>query len=318
MDKYAGEELSTMSEFQWQHLGSSLILNKPIHKVRQLAQTIKEHNPDIIKLVEVGGEDSLVNFAKYFLDDNYHAFTKPGNSDRGIELGYLVKKKLNLETTLLSYRRYPINFLYPHELKTKKLTPKTSHRFSRDVLRLDLIKDEKTLIIFLLVHLKSKLDKKRIDPQGYLRREAELKTVLKIYKELRQKYNCPVILSGDFNGQAQLPEPDIEFSSIYSETNLKDALELTNFDSELRYSYLYRNIKQEYGGNQIDYVFLDPAISNLSLLDAKIDHQVEPFYWNDYEGMYKLMPLLPSDHLPYLFEIAINASQNKKNKSNED
>src|SRR5690606_33990281 len=127
---------------------------------------------------------SLQNFAKYLLNDEFHALSLPSNSDRGIDLGYLIHKRIGFTPMIQSY----INF---------KL-PAPSYKFSRDVLRLDLFDQNQPKAIFLLVHIKSKLDLKKADFEGRSRRKLEVEGLIKIYLEL-QKLGVPILVGGDFN-----------------------------------------------------------------------------------------------------------------------
>jgi hypothetical protein len=163
-------------------------MNKPLEKTLSIAETIKHYSPDVLMLSEVGGKESLVNFNKHFLNEEYEVLLLEGNSDRGIDLGYLVKKNLGLKPEVESHKKRPIWFLYPRELKEyKKITRKNSLKFSRDVLELKLKKDDETWMIFLLVHLKSKLDMDKKDFEGRARRQAELKELVNFLSGVKTK-----------------------------------------------------------------------------------------------------------------------------------
>src|SRR5690349_12400091 len=92
LDHYQGQDLTKVTEREWRSFSASTIPNKPIAHVRELARAIKDLNPDILMLCEVGGTESLANFSKHFLNDEYAPYLIEGNSDRGIDLGYLVKR----------------------------------------------------------------------------------------------------------------------------------------------------------------------------------------------------------------------------------
>ncbi|MGE3757660.1 MAG: hypothetical protein AB7H97_07885, partial [Pseudobdellovibrionaceae bacterium] len=86
-----------LSEDQWQKLSSSQYDLKSLRKTKGLAKVIQELSPDVVLLCEVGGLESLQNFNHYFLKNEYHCCLVEGNSDRGIDIGYLVKKDLSLK-----------------------------------------------------------------------------------------------------------------------------------------------------------------------------------------------------------------------------
>ncbi|HVK61048.1 MAG TPA: hypothetical protein VM432_05840, partial [Bdellovibrionales bacterium] len=148
LDHYQGQDFQHLNEKEWQRLSASTEKNKPIEQVRQVARTIRELQADIVMLCEVGGKESLENFAQHFLGGEYTVHLLEGNSDRGIDIGYLVKKSLPFRYDLISHKQRSIDFLYPHEklsqetgygdLRSAKVA---SHRFSRDVLELRVFED---------------------------------------------------------------------------------------------------------------------------------------------------------------------------------
>jgi hypothetical protein len=52
MDMYSGEDISLMSEDQWQSLAYAQLKfkQKPLFKLNKLAETIKDINPDVLML----------------------------------------------------------------------------------------------------------------------------------------------------------------------------------------------------------------------------------------------------------------------------
>ena len=65
---------------------------KPSDKIEWIARTIREINADVTMLCEVGGLESLDLFNTKYLNSEYISALLKGNSNRGIEMGYLVKK----------------------------------------------------------------------------------------------------------------------------------------------------------------------------------------------------------------------------------
>jgi hypothetical protein len=211
---------------------------KPKEKVQAISEVFKDLQPDIAFVMEVGGLASLDHFNEHYLDGEYRVFLKRGNSNRGIEIGYLVKrsflKKHQLVADLISHSHKPINFLYPHEhQENKKALIKGqkhrhhSHRMSRDLAELRFYHQDdgakiSPVMIFLGAHLKSKLDRDGIDWQGTKRRRAELKYCLDIYQKREKSYQgkCPLFFTGDFNGECHQEKLDPEFSDL---AHLSDA-----------------------------------------------------------------------------------------------
>lgn len=292
MDKHDQTSLENLTEIKWQLMSSSLFMNKSKDKCISLAQTIRKSGADIIMMTEVGGHESLANFARFVLNDEYISLSLPSNSDRGIDLGYLIKKELTYSLTLHSHTDFAL--------------PNPAKRFSRDVLRLDLIRDEKIEMILLLVHIKSKLDMKKADFEGRTRRVLEVKGLLQIYEKLLV-HQVPILIGGDFNGHAGEKDTEEEFKQIYQQTDLKDIAFLANIPDEERFSYIYFTR----GGNrfvqQIDYLFISEKFAHL----IEPSECYFPRYTNS-EGVPLPIPkrmeqknTLPSDHYPFLASFRI-------------
>ncbi len=300
-----------LEENQWQKLSQSVYDNKPLFKTKQIAATIKTMNVDILQLTEVGGLESLKNLNKYFLDDQYSPILIEGNSDRSIDVGFLIRKTSDFYFDLMTHKNRPLNFLYPHEKLSKKTNypPQiTSHKMSRDCAELRLFKKEvqKPFLILLLTHLKSPLDPERIDPSGTERRTAELKACVSIYNELQAEFpSCPILLSGDFNGNASKNNTEPEFAELYAKTDLIDVLESAQVPTEQRITFIQIKSGQRSEGRQIDYCFIPKKLEpHLNKSTARV------FEYQDEYGSNLKRPetleqkmALPSDHYPLLFNL---------------
>lgn len=263
MDRYKGQNLEGMTEEEWQKCSTAPTANKILRKIWSLVETIKEVSPDIVMLNEVGGEESLKNFNHHFLGGQFRPMIIEGNSDRGIDLAYLVKEDPEVQYLLISHKNRPIDFLYEHE---REHSSRTSHYFSRDVLELRIFKkgEGSPRLICLLVHLKSKLDPDGWDPQGRGRREAELKTLVKIYSEIQREMDgkVPIIIGGDFNGIAHKQACETEFASIYADSDLQElfdvsAKEVTEEDRTTQLQFFRDGSVRLL---QLDYFFLSPQL----------------------------------------------------------
>ena len=308
-------ETLKLNEAQWQKLSSSVYENKPLKKCQDLAKALLEINADIVMLCEVGGVESLKNFNQLFMNDLYSPCLIEGNSDRNIDVGFLIRKNMEFYFDLESNKHRSIEYLYPHErtsldtgypVKNGKVT--SSHKFSRDAVELKLFKKDKDkpFLNLLLTHLKSRLDPERIDPNGFERRQAELKTLISIYREMQERHpQVPVIVAGDFNGNASLLNTDEEFRVIYTETVLKDILEVASVPADQRATYYQVRSNSRTEGRQIDFVFIPPALyPHLSARSPYV------FRYRDEFGMHHGVPhnmeaklRLPSDHYPIVFEL---------------
>jgi len=310
-DQTLPKNFSKLEENQWQKLSTSVYENKPLFKTLHLARTIKDASADIIMLCEVGGLESLKNFNEHFLDNQFSPILIEGNSDRNIDVGFLIKKSSPFYFDLMTHKNRELNFLYPHERQsqTNQYPLKiSSHKFSRDCAELRLFKRDvnKPFLIVLLTHLKSPLDPERIDPNGTERRSAELKTCLEIYKELQSQFpQCPIVLAGDFNGHAASFDTDAEFKPIYETTSLKDVFDVAQISRENRYTFYQVKSGLRSDGRQIDYCFLSPEAQQLlntkstAVLDFK-DEFGSPIKKPE---TLEQKTALPSDHYPIVFSL---------------
>lgn len=296
-------DLSHLSEKEWQMLSTSIYENKPLQKCFSLAKAFQDIQADIFMLCEVGGLESLSHFNNLFLKNEYHPCLLEGNSDRQLDIGFLVSKKCSFYFDILTNKHRSIDFLYPHEIGH---TQTASHKFSRDVAELRLFTDDKEnpFLIILHCHLKSPRDPERIDPNGAERRHAELKTLLKIYQETEAQFpNKPILISGDFNGNASPHETEKEFVEIYKQTALQDSLELMSVSQSDRLTFFQVRNGYQNRGKQIDYCFLNQSL--------------KPYLKNSYVYRYKNhlgkafeipnssaeKARLPSDHYPVIVEL---------------
>lgn len=260
LDSYAGQDLGQLTELEWQKLSSSSTGNKPLYKTKASAEAILDLDPDVLMLNEVGGRESLLNFNRLFLKDRYIPHIIEGNSDRGIDVAYLTKATLPFKFLLISHKNRPIDFLYPHEISDISARENKSHFFSRDVaeLRMFVPGSHSPCLVILLTHLKSKLDPDGIDPEGRARREAELKTLVKVYNDVHREleFKVPIVVAGDFNGEAGTVRTEPEFSALHEQTDLKDVFDLAGLADGERYTQMQFPRHGTPRGLHLDYIFL--------------------------------------------------------------
>lgn len=301
LDQHDGSPIGKITEREWQAKTSSPTPNKSLQKTWAIAAAIEDVNPDFILLNEVGGLESLQNLNKYFLQNHYSEYLIEGNSDRGIDVGYLVNKNLSLKCLNLSHKNRVLKFTSPQQME--KL-PKRYHYFARDVSELRIFRPQQNSpeLILLLVHLKSKLDPEGLDPSGRLRREAEVNSLAEIYREIQSELSSkvPVILAGDFNGRVQRIDGEPEFASLFHSTDLLDVFEEASLPSEKRFTQLQMLEGGECRFLQLDYIFVSPDLS------AHIDKEkTGPYRFKGDLGFELPIPTnleqryaLPSDHYP--------------------
>jgi len=273
-------------------------LKKPESKVESIANIFKEVDPDFALLTEIGGLESLQTFSRKYLENRYDSFLLPGNSDRGIEIGYLVKKNMPYSYQHQSHREREINYQY--QGKTLFST------FSRDISELKVLENQQIKIIFLLVHLKSKWDREGNDPGGALKREAEVRSLVNLYRDYERLYpQTPIVVAGDMNGIASQTNFEPEFKAIYEATDLADIMENLEITDDDRVTYFQFNREGERFGHQLDYIFLPKRLHslinkensgvyryNLGLTSAFVPPQT----------IYERASL-PSDHYPVILEL---------------
>lgn len=279
---------------------------KPVDKIEWIARTIRDINADITMMCEVGGLDSLDLFNTKYLNSEYSTYLLKGNSVRGIEMGYLIKKDFKFETQHIGHAHESIEFNYPFEIAENKKRPSSdqypTHKFSRDISELRILKDNKVVMILLLVHLKSKWDRDGVDYNGKERRKAELKALVKTYNRLRKEFNflVPVVVSGDLNGVAQKGLHEPEFDDLYALTDLEDVLEVINEPLERRLTFFYFGKENNREASQLDYILLPPELHPLvkkedsGIYLFRDQHNVPLSYPKENYQRYAL----PSDHYP--------------------
>lgn len=284
-------------------------------KVLQIAEVIKKISPDFLFLTEVGGKDDLNHLNRKYLNDSYEIFFKKGNSNRGIELGFMAKRSFlsshALEVVINSHAKSPISFHYPHEIKENKEAmirghkiPHKGHRMSRDLLQVEVYKREdrtRPLFILLGVHFKSKLDKEGIDWNGRRRRHAECRFSAQIYQKLSKKYHgkVPIFLTGDFNGEAHSSRPDPEFRDL-STLDIEDFSEALDLPDNHRYTFIGMDKNKKPLGMQLDYFFMPKEFDRFLIREESGFYR----YSNEAGEVYPIPQnpgakhALPSDHYP--------------------
>lgn len=321
LDEPPAKDPRLMSDVEWSRLSRSTLENKSLSKILDIARAVEDLDPDVMMLSEVGGRESLANFSRYFLKDKYVPHLIEGNSDRGIDLGFLVRRSLPLKYDLISHKNRKLDFLYPHEKLSKETGYThlrsgrvTSHRFSRDVLELrcyaesqygGTAEDDVPEFVLMQVHLKSPLDKDRIDPGGRDRRKAELEMLVRIYGEVKAEFpSTPVFISGDFNGVVFGSFEDPEFEAMRT-TDLKCCLDLAGIPQDERFTWMYLNNRRPGMYRQIDFILMPDS------LKERVDkNETWVYRFRDEQGMNRTIPrnqnekrLLPSDHYPVVLTL---------------
>lgn len=300
MAYYEGKPIEEISESQWTNLALSQFqkLQKPQKKLWALAKTLQEIQPDIVMMVEVGGEESLQNFNRHFLADAYDLYFVEGNARRGIDLAFLVNRNLGLPVEARSNRDL--------QVEVSTWLGKEKAVFSRDIAELRLSNAKGGLIlILLLVHLKSKLGSGG-DVGGKDLRTAEAFALSEYYEKLRLAYpDVPIVVGGDLN--EELSSLDL---ARLQHTDLTDFHEVLGTPREDRISYVHYDY---YGIPQpkvIDYLLISPH-----LVDCIVHEKSATYRYRGHYGERELLPttrkersMLPSDHYPVVLTFRIEMS----------
>lgn len=283
LDKYNNEDLNIINNEKWENFSSSIYhKNKPLDKIENIANIIKDIDADIFLLQEVGGKKSLDYFNNLFLNNKYQILMNSSNSIRGIDLGFLVPKKSNYNYQLIS---------------NKSLRTKNGSKISRDFAQLNVLDQNKNLkFIIINVHLKSQHSTES-DYNGMKQREQEMNLLLSFTKELENFYGVPIIIGGDFN---------IDFNSIENYniinyyTNYHD---LKNSTIEDRCTHVY--FSQTKVLNQLDYLLINKKYDYLINLDNSIVYRFKNEYGDNLgiPNSINEKKAHPSDHFPIILHI---------------
>jgi len=300
LDNYKDQDLDSFTEDSWQALTSSNFYQKPLKKTSQIANIIKEIDAEVYILNEVGGTESIKTFCKLFLNDSYTYHLIEGNSDRGIDVGFLVKKDSAYEVSLSSNKDLALEGTYYNSEEVLYM--------SRDIPELHLKKDGDTKLIVLGVHLKSRLDPEFKDPQGKLRRKLESNLLAKVYNKLSKEYpNTLILIAGDFNGEINEHVYNEEFTGLKKTTDLVDAFDIASVPREKRITQVMISRHSAHEHFQFDHILISK--NKASQLVTKECHV---HYFRNDLGLPEKLPesieekqRLPSDHYPVVIKVKL-------------
>lgn len=282
LDKHQAEDIQSITEPKWQLLSSSLKANKELAKVKDIAKLIDSFSFDICLLTEIGGKESLDNLNKFFLNSNYSVIHYPSNSDRGIDLGALVKVEL-----------LP---LMKHKFHNHKV-------FARGALQLELRLDDKNHFRFFVTHLKSKLSKES-DFEGRSQRSLEVMKLCEIYTKENSKKEIPTFICGDFNGVISGADTEEELAYFEQSSGLIDIFEHLGRGTFDRGTYAYFNRQGILNLMQLDYAVCETQWKDL-VLESSAVVDFEGQYRSSIEVSRSQRMQAPSDHYPIKLNLKI-------------
>lgn len=275
---------------------------KPIWQRQQVARAIKESELDIIVLQEVEGLSSLEQFNKQFLSDEYFEICLKGNDERGIEIGFLVKKNLPFHIEVDSYK----DLTWEDPLSGGEV----EKLFSRDLPVMKIYFSDKSPqgppdMVLIGTHYKSQRGKGEIDPTSKVKRAAQASETAKIISELKKEYGpkTPIMLAGDFNADINKSE----FDSLTKDGLLEEALEVKNIPKEERVTHTFHPYSGPTSYSQLDAIMFTPNLKSY-VKDAGV------YRYKDQQGNVKPIPQTyaereqnPSDH--FMMKMIIDFSQ---------
>lgn len=243
-------------------------------KSNLMVQVIYALNSDLFFLSEMGGEVSFRFFCQDDLENNFTPYVMQGNSDRDIQIGFILKK--NSAWKMREFKTHPKREL--PGLQGSNLKP----YFERDLAEIHLTNNLNQHLICLGVHLKSQREFWSLDSKGAMKRAAEILGLVERVKELEQKYpESMIFIMGDFNGLAR-SEGDPEFQPLL-DLKYAEVQNRATFAPELRSTFLGYDGK----GSQLDYLYFPPKLDSfLQVEESGPYNHWAPNFSN------------PSDHLP--------------------
>lgn len=297
LEHYEGGGFETLTESQWRKLALPQLRRKqkPINKIWGLVDAIEDINPDILMLIEVGGKESLDHFNHYFLKNAFTVHFIETNSNRSIDLAFLIKKDFCWSAQAMSNRETPVKID-----SYKNLDP--AIRFSRDVAELHLFEGSELKLILLLTHLKSKISTDR-DFQGRDTRRAEAAALSHLYTKLCERHpSVPMVVGGDFN--SDLKSPELE---LLAKTDLTDFHDLLGSPMEARISQMHFDYKGQPQPQILDYLLISPHLKNKVVTEKSLTYRYKSFYDTPHPLPTTVSQRyhMPSDHFPLILTLDI-------------
>jgi hypothetical protein len=270
-----------------------------------IKRVLEDLDADILVLQEVFSKASLEYFVREYLENQYDVVLERGNDPRGIQVGFLIKKSLNVEYELQSHKHLRLS-------QRQGVYPAGTPIFSRDLPALYLrqkdgsnsrASDDPDLVV-LGAHFKSKRPTPG-DFESNLRREIEAETAARIFQDINQRYGgrVPIALLLDTNTRQTSPE----IQSLRSVT--RDSLDLMGrkISKEERVTHTFHPHKAPLDAKQVDAQLLNDAMANLIKDSYVYRFKDQNGQEKVYEGKWetKIYPIQfsqrkknPSDHFP--------------------
>ena len=260
--------------------GQSITLNKSEirTKTRKIMQSISESNLDVLVMQEVLDPQYLKKVVKEYLNDSYKVLyiENAGVSDN---IAFIVKKDLPFTFDL-------------HSLKDYKFGDRVA--FNKDFPILEIKLNERPIMFYGGLHLKSKFGgSARNNFYGQVR-ENQVKSILNIKQKIEKNYSdAPFVIGGDFNSNF-LDNPS-EFNLL--KKFMTDSFDLSAKKAPSRLTNI-TNYKKKRITGQLDGIFVsNNSLSKVSVKDTRVyQYTNNKGYLIKLEDPRSTRDMMPSDH----------------------
>lgn len=284
-----------LENFIYDAAGKNLKLKDP-EKVDGVADVILDQRPDILIVQEAQNQKALESFNEQRLMDRYRVFIMEGLEQKGSNVGFLVKKDLDIHIEIESHRDF-------QWMDPVKQTPVSI--FTRDLPAL-LIKESPSSAPAMIVfgnHGKSKINRPG-DPESTLLRTAQIEAMAQIMQTYQKRFNSevPMVIAGDFNTDVSKGPEMKPLKSIF-----KDAFDISpNPESSIdRATHSLHTMNGDTHYNAMDTIFVNTVLEN-SIQSARV------FRYKDSHGHALPLPETyqernqnPSDHFPVVVDLQL-------------
>jgi endonuclease/exonuclease/phosphatase family metal-dependent hydrolase len=263
-------------------------------KLNAITRVIASQTPDIVVLQEVENLSALELLNRESLYNEYEPYLENGN-DRILNIGFLVRKGLDIKVELLSHK---------DTIATDPVSGQNIKIFSRDLPAL-IVKDKFTdepLFIVFGHHGKSKRNRSGDHESNKLRR-AQLATAAKIIQAFTERYpGVGIIMAGDFNTKTT-SSPEMLPIKHFMKSAFDVAPDTIPVDQRVTHAFFPQKGSPNY--HQLDDFFVTSTLWN-SVISADI------LQYTDGDGNPRGLPKSfkertsqPSDHFAIVMKFKI-------------
>ena len=264
---------------------------KDINELKEQVEIIRELSPHFIIGSEIEDLETLEQFNREFLADQYRVVLVEGNDGRGIDIGFLIRKDLEHDLEVRTHKH--ITWTDP---VTNRIGPIHSRDFPVVILRPT--PHEAPELILAGMHAKSKRDRKQ-DPESNRLRGKQFSHAAEVIENLQSEFgqDTRIAVGGDFNTDVRSDQSLNPFKKV-----ARDVFNMAKktIDILKRITHTYHPNKKPTVRAQLDTFFISGNFT--SIIEAGI------YRYKDAQGNEKPLPDTydqraqnPSDHFPIYF-----------------